>query len=56
MLDLLFAALAVLSTRVQVEAGPAGVVEAENELLAGFIFGGYVFGGKRLEVVFAAPG
>ena len=41
--------------RVQVEAGPAGVVVAENDLFARLVFFGYVVCGEAFDFEFPAP-
>ena len=54
-LHLPFAPFGVLSVRVQVEAGSAGVVVAEDDLLARLVLFGYVVGRQALDFEFPAP-
>ena len=54
-LHLLLAALCVLPVRVQVEAGPALVVVAPDDLLARLVLAGYVVGRVLLDLELAPP-
>lgn len=56
MLDLARARVGVLASRVQVVAGAALLIEAENDLLARLVLGRDVVGGEGLDAVLAAPG
>ena len=54
-LHLPLASLCVLQMRVQVEAGPAGVIVAEDDLFARLVFFGYVICGVAFDFEFPAP-
>jgi len=55
MLDLAVAGFGVLLRGVEIEAWTRADVVAEEDLFAGFIFGGDVVGCQFLEAVFASP-